>query len=618
MGWGYIQHRLGLLIKQKLGLRKKDYPVKPIQKSFITLNGWKELSVQFFFESKNNVKLSQNNSIQLKEEFDAFISGNLVFFNAEKINIDRKYDWLTNPSNGFRYDISRHWTDIEDFSKEAGDIKYVWEKSRFSYLYTLIRYDKYFNVDNAELVFTEIESWIDANPINQGPNYKCSQEISIRTLNWIFVLYYYKHADALTEDRFQKIMHVIYWQLIHVRTNINFSIKTVRNNHAITEVMMLYLGGMLFPFFPEANEWKKVGKAWFEEEIAYQIYEDGTFLQFSHNYHRVLVQLLTWAFYLAELNGDQFSEKTYEKGKKTLNYLYQCMDLNSGELPNYGANDGALFFKLNDLPYRDYRGALNALHFFFYRSHLFQQPEVQEDVAWYGSKLIGYNQSSPLVQKKLNSFKNGGCFTMRDEDSFTFVKCGSYKDRPSHADNLHVDIWYKGVNVLHDSGTYLYNTTQELISYFSGSKGHNTVTLGDYDQMEKGPRFIWLKWSNAVFAKLEEREDFFIFNGKIQAFKHVGKNIFHNRKVIKMKDKAEWIVEDSVEHNTSLPIKQYWHLASGFERNIVFEAQDAQGKNLKPVCEKGWFSSFYGVKEESTVIVFVTDTKFIKTTISIK
>ena len=32
----------------------------------------------------------------------------------------------------------------------------------------------------------------------------------------------------------------------------------------------------------------------FEKEIDYQIYKDGTYLQFSMNYQRVVVQLLTW------------------------------------------------------------------------------------------------------------------------------------------------------------------------------------------------------------------------------------------------------------------------------------------------------------------------------------
>ena len=37
----------------------------------------------------------------------------------------------------------------------------------------------------------EIEDWILKNPINKGPNYKCSQEITIRIFNWLFVLNYY-------------------------------------------------------------------------------------------------------------------------------------------------------------------------------------------------------------------------------------------------------------------------------------------------------------------------------------------------------------------------------------------------------------------------------------------
>ena len=44
-------------------------------------------------------------------------------------------------------------------------------------------------------------------------------------------------------------MHSIYWQLHHVYHNINFSRISVRNNHAITECLMLYLSGKLFPFF---------------------------------------------------------------------------------------------------------------------------------------------------------------------------------------------------------------------------------------------------------------------------------------------------------------------------------------------------------------------------------
>src|SRR5690606_39335330 len=58
--------------------------------------------------------------------------------------------------------------------------------------------------DLSEFVFAEIESWIDANPINHGPNWRCSQEISLRVFNWCFALYYYQNAERSEERRVGK------------------------------------------------------------------------------------------------------------------------------------------------------------------------------------------------------------------------------------------------------------------------------------------------------------------------------------------------------------------------------------------------------------------------------
>ena len=72
-----------------------------------------------------------------------------------------------------------------------------------------------------------------------------------------FALYYYKDSEYLTEDLFAKIMHFVYWQIHHVYKNIRFSRISVRNNHAITETLMLYLSDKLFPFLPNVKKWRK-------------------------------------------------------------------------------------------------------------------------------------------------------------------------------------------------------------------------------------------------------------------------------------------------------------------------------------------------------------------------
>ena len=621
MGTRYMTFRIGFELKKRAGLLHGKYPTDPTPETFITLSEWKKLPARFFFDGKESLTFKKSPDAELRKKYERIRTGEFPYFNAEYKNIGRDYDWLTNPDTDFRYERDTHWLRVNDFSAEAGDIKFVWEKSRFSYLHTLIRYDYHFGEDLAETVFADIDSWIDANGINCGPNYKCSQEISLRMLNWLFALYYYKNSPALTEERFQRIMHICRWQLHHVRQNINFSRIAVRNNHAITETMMLYLGGIFFPFFPQAKIWSKEGLRWLEEEVAYQIYPDGTFLQFSHNYHRVLVQLLTWSLYLSKLNGRNLSPVFRERAVKSLQYLYQCQTAENGQLPNYGANDGALFFPLNDCAYRDYRPQLNALAYYFTGKDLYPSGRHTEDRRWYtaGNEHIFSVENPPAFDRQpVAEFTDGGYYIARDEETLTFIRCGNHKDRPSHADNLHLDIWHRGKNILRDAGTYKYNTSPEDLSYFTGTKGHNTVMLGDYDQMKKGSRFIWYNWTQAENAQIGEMPAGTFFVGKIRAFAYLQKGIIHKRSVLKVKGKAKWLITDEVSHNTGLPLRQIWNLHPDFANDFEITAKTEAGEPLKEETVKHWYSSEYGVKEESEAVIFTTDEKTILTTITLK
>lgn len=188
----------------------------------------------------------------------------------------------------------------------------------------------------------------------------------------------------------------------------------MRNNHAITETLALYLVGLLFPQFPESGEWKKKGKKWFEEEIKYQVAEDGTYLQFSMNYHRVVVQLLTWAITLADRNGERFCDEVYKRAYQSVNFLYQCQDDSTGWLSNYGSNDGALFFKLNDCDYRDYRPQLDALYYLLTSEHLYDRQ--YEDREWYLCEWKANRQMYPPIKNSLVAF------LLIREDIIVFVK----------------------------------------------------------------------------------------------------------------------------------------------------------------------------------------------------
>ncbi len=601
MGLRYIGFRVKDELSRRTGLLKRKFPVSPEYKQYISLEQWKNNGGNFFFKSKESLALFKNPSAEMKEKFQKIKEGKFIFFNSVEFDIGKDYDWVTHPENGFKYDIKKHWTRIADFSKDAGDIKYVWEKSRFSYLYDVIRYDYHFNDDCAEFVFSEILSWVNANPVNCGPNYRCSQETSLRILNWTFALYYYRNSSFLTYEIFNKIQFAIYWQMDHVFKNIDFSRIAVRNNHAITETLALYLIGLLYPQFPDARKWKQKGKLWFEEEIAYQIYEDGTFLQFSMNYHRVVSQLLTWAIVLAEKNEEAFSPVVYERSKKSLRFLRTCMIDENGYLPNYGANDGALFFKLNDAAYRDYRPSLEALAVALKIDLSF--PTKYEDVHWYGLENKSMDHWMPT--EGIHSFDKGGYYIFRQQDALTFIRCGNHKDRPSQADNLHLDVWYRGQNILLDAGSYKYNTDEKTLRYFMGTASHNTVMLDDFDQMKKGTRFIWYHWTQCRNVICEEEKNYF-FKGSVYAFKQVCKDIIHQREIIKLKNKPKWIITDTIINKPpEIVMKQLWHLPLE-HFSIRWKSTGGNNEELFPEKMEGYISELYGKKAPCEMIVFQT------------
>jgi hypothetical protein len=614
MGLNYVLFRIWFFLQKKTGLLIKRFPANPPFFNAITLEEWKK-SI-FFVKSKEELTIPKNKVETLRNEAESILKGDYLFFSSKKFTLGVDYDWVSNPDTGFKYDISKHWSEINDYSSESGDIKYVWEKSRFSFLNTIIRYDYHFVNDQSEFVFNEIENWIDKNPINMGPNYVCSQEMTIRCFNWIFALNYYKNSKNLTNNRFLKIINTIYWHADHIYKNINFSRIAVRNNHAITECLGIYTFGLLFPSFPNSTKWKLDGKKWFENEISYQVYNDGTFLQFSMNYHRVLVQLFTWAIQINKLNDLPFNYDVFIKAKKSLKFLLSCMNSNNGMLPNYGANDGTLFFKLGVQEFRDFRPQLEALSL----SMGLSWPHSScEDKYWFGLEATSVITVTK-DQSVLTSFQNGGYYIINDNEdaTLTFVRCGSHKDRPSQADNLHLDLWINGENILRDAGSYKYNTNKSDLNYFFGSKSHNTVTLGDNDQMLKGGRFIWYYWTQSLFAELVELNDNYFFKGQISAFRQIDNKAKYVRKIYKKKGVPEWEVTDELIHNTNLPLVQYWHPSFLFFEKFDIISKTIDGSVIQPINGNGFYSGLYGQKEVVKQIVFKTDEKTLITTIKQK
>ena len=605
----YILFRTWFTAQQKMGLLQRKFPTMLQEVEIPSLSGWRADTGSYFFDSRESLQIPKEKNEQLKETMQHMLQGDVLFFNKTWKPLGLDYDWVTNPETGYHYDSQQHFTKIESLSEEAGDIKFTWEKSRFSWLCTLCRYDYHFDEDHSEFVFRQILDWIDKNPLNSGPNYKCSQEISIRLNNWAFALNFYKNSPVLTEERWKRIMTSVYWQINHVYNNINYSRIAVRNNHAITETLTLYLMGLMFPEMSGARKWKRNGKRWFEQEVDYQIETDGTYLQDSMNYHRVVIQLLTYAIAIADANGEKFSDVVYDRAYQSVNFLYQCQEPSNGWLPNYGNNDGALFFPLSTADYRDYRPQLDALHGLLTGLPLYGG--FLEDAQWVGHKVPAFRTAFSKIEKQdgIVKFEKSGFYLIRERETMSLIRCGLFKTNGS-TDQLHLDVWHNGKNFLKDCGTFQYNTTPELKKYFAGTESHNTVMLDDKDQMLKGPRFMWFYPPKLIGVTVEKSNDAYCFKGKVSSFTYLGADITIERTIIKKKEKPEWKIVDKVNHKPDgLTMRQLWH--TNDKENLQFQSEGEMKQKTK------WHSSYYGTKDDCEQIEFNTNSNLITTTINI-
>ena len=454
---------------------------------------------KFFFDSLG-VKSLRNDLSQFSDqvigEANSVMAGRYKLYSHHLVDAGLPPDWSRNQLTGEITPRYLHWSRIPDF--KFGDIKNVWELNRFSFCFALVRaYARTADERFPELFWQLLEDWQKHNSPQQGANWKCGQEITFRLMAWIFAFYAFSHSPATTAARQKMLLEIIAASAHRIQGHIGYALSQ-RNNHGLSEATGLFTIGLLFPKLKMAQEWERLGRAYLEKLAAELIYDDGAFSQHSANYHRVMLHDLLWALRLGDLNHRPLSDSLKTKFSQATNFLYQIQDRISGKTPNYGQNDGALVLPLSSCDYTDFRPVLQAAYYYSNSRKLYPPGPWDEDLLWlFGPSALTAPQLATPRQELFNAPK-GGCYVLRDKDMFAFVRCSKYTHRPAQADQLHVDVWMDGKEVVCDPGTFSYNAPKPLDKGFGGTEFHNTVTVDDLGQMDRIGKFMWLPWSEGL------------------------------------------------------------------------------------------------------------------------
>ncbi len=510
---------LVLVTWYKLGLLTGHYKrITPATSNLITPNSYSLFSLPSREQLAQT--LGEEGKSILFKEADEIVSGNVRVFGE-----------LT-PLNFNLGQSLQHWTAYEtkhtllsSFFFLHNDVKFLWEPARFGWAFTLGR-AYHVTQDNkyAEAFWKYFESFTQNNPANLGPHWMNGQEVAIRLMSLVWADHVFETAPAASGERRAVLHQSIANHAARIAQTLVYA-RAQNNNHLVTESAALYTAGL---FFKNSN-WQKLGWKWLNWSFQNQIGGYGEYIQHSANYHRVMLQTALWINFIKQ---DVFSTKTSQAIGRSAHWLFSLLDNASGLTPNLGANDGALIFPLSSAAFEDYRPTVQAAARAFLRTSM-ASGTWDEMSLWLGLKATErVTDSSAYLSENL-----------RGQNSWAYLRVSHFKSRLSHMDQLSLDLWWRGLNITQDAGTYLYNAEPPWDNPLVTTRAHNTVTVDGRDQMTRAGRFLVLDWVSAYSKNLIETDENIL--SRVRAYHRGFRNVKHERTVTVYQNER-WVVDDTL------------------------------------------------------------------------
>lgn len=514
--WSYAAYQLGLRTGKYKRLENREQKNRE-QKNTALIS-----APLFSLPSRESLlqTLGDHGKAVLLSEADEIVAGKLRMFGGEPVPIQLTFDQPLG-----------HWTEYElnvellSVLSSHTDIKFIWEPARFGWAIVLGR-AFYITQENkyAESFWKLFETFIGSNPVNRGPNWMNGQEVAIRLIALTWAAHLFEAAPASGPERIANLHQSIYTHAIRIPLTLNYA-RAQNNNHLITESAAIYTAGLLF----KNPEWRALGWKWFNRGVQSQISGYGEYVQHSTNYHRLMLQTALW---INLIKQDVFSTGTSQALARASHWLFSLLEDSSGRTPNLGANDGALILPLSAAAFDDYRPTVQAAARAFLRSGL--TPGMWDEMSlWLGLRANTREADSSAYLAE----------NLRAKNSWAYLRASSFKSPLGHMDQLHLDLWWRGLNIAQDAGSYLYNAQTPWDNSLISTRVHNTVMVDDREQMTRASKFLVLDWEDAFEKPLIELDEKILH--KIKAtFNGYRKLGVRHERTVTLYDDEFWEVQD--------------------------------------------------------------------------
>jgi hypothetical protein len=515
----------------------------------------------------------------VRAEAEAVRTGHLRALSLGRAAFGWPPEWRRDPKTGVLAPLDFGPTMNLADRRRVGDIKYLWEPSRWHDLVPLAqawRASGDAAILDAAVVF--IDSWWAQNPHPRGPHWSSSLEAAIRLIN-ASIAWHLLDAGAREGELArrhpgfaERWAGAMYWHLRFVRGHL--SAHSSANNHLLGELAGLFVGASTWRCWPECEGWRREAQRRLSDEARRQNAPDGVNREQSSAYQLFVWEFLVLAGLCARADGADFAADYWQRVEAMCGFVAAITD-GGGHMPWIGDADDGRASGLAEPG--DARSLLALGALLFERADLANAAGAVDARAVF---LLGAKSVERLTALRARGappslpqwFPQGGYAVLgqaaRHDDEVRLV----FDAGPlgylgiaahGHADALALLLSARGEPLLIDPGTFTYHGALEWREHFRSTRAHNTLEIGGASPSLSGGRFMWVRHADATLLHTTVDGARQTAVGEHRGYSRGGDSVVHRRRV--EFDAASCSVEvvDEVLGQGTHDLVLRWHAAPG-------------------------------------------------------
>ena len=530
-------------------------------------------------------------------------------------------DWHSDPVTGWRWPLL-HRSRVGQYLGAARPVDLIlfWELNRHQHLITLgIAYWLTGDQHYVDAFCSQIQRWIETNPLQHGVNWYYPLEVSIRLLAWTVAFQFFRSSPAFREKTGRAFLKSLWQQADFLSSHLQNTRSDVPNNHMMAELTGLALVGAAFPEFRAAAAWRESGLSLLNQQATAQTHLDGVNKEQATGYHRFVAELLA----LIVARSRQGALPHVPVLEHTLEHMLDYMLFTMtpvGTAPLWGDSDYGRALGLgHNKDFWDFRPILSAGAALFGRPDWkFAAGRFDEEAFWLlGSDGLGLWDQLDVrpPDQTSRAFPHAGLYVIRDawavDTDVAFFRCGPFglggegHCAHAHGDLLSFALWVNGQPLLVDSGTYMYHGPWR--DHFRLMVAHNTVLIDGREQAIPMPNFNWHQVPEAKCIGWTGKRVIgaMTYSGQVEFIRELA----HPRSGV-------WELVDRFIGHDEHSMEWFFHFAPGLDLqldqgdskvSVLKEGKPFLIVNIPQVgirCQmrNDWYSCQYGVKQHNHVL----------------